>query len=281
MGKSGTDVARAAADLVLLTDDFAAVVAAVEQGRATFANIRKFLAYHLTDNVAELLPFVVWALSAGRIPLALGVMQILSLDLVTDQLPALALGVEPPSAHALDERPFGRHLVDRGLLVRSLAVLGLAEALVELLAFGASLGWHATAGVGPKLSAASGAAFAAVVIGQAANAFACRSETWPAWSDGKRLRGVMLAAVAAEIGLLLLLLYVTPLARVLGQGPPPIAGGLVALLAAPVVIIADALFKAVTRRFRDRARRTRRGPMEPERGNEACGASNPETARRS
>ena len=77
MGRSGTDVAREAADLVLLDDDFATIVAAVEQGRATFANIRRFLTYHLTDNVAELTPFVVWALSGGRFPLALGVLQIL------------------------------------------------------------------------------------------------------------------------------------------------------------------------------------------------------------
>ena len=62
MGGSGTDVAREAADLVLLDDDFATIVTAIEQGRATFANIRRFLTYHLTDNVAELTPFVVWAL---------------------------------------------------------------------------------------------------------------------------------------------------------------------------------------------------------------------------
>ena len=77
MGRSGTDVAREAADLVLLDDNFATIVAAIGQGRATFANMRRFLTYHLTDNVAELTPFVVWALSGGNIPLAIGVLQIL------------------------------------------------------------------------------------------------------------------------------------------------------------------------------------------------------------
>ena len=105
MGRSGTDVAREAADLVLLDDDFATIVAAVEQGRATFANIRRFLTYHLTDNVAELTPFVVWALSGGRFPLALGVLQILCLDIGTDLLPALALGAERARAAACCERP--------------------------------------------------------------------------------------------------------------------------------------------------------------------------------
>ncbi|HSL38533.1 MAG TPA: cation-transporting P-type ATPase, partial [Arthrobacter sp.] len=97
MGLSGTDVAREAADLVLLDDDFATIIAAVEQGRATYANIRRFLTYHLTDNVAELTPFVIWALSGGRFPLALSVLQILALDIGTDLLPALALGSEAPS----------------------------------------------------------------------------------------------------------------------------------------------------------------------------------------
>ena len=70
MGATGTDVAREAADLVLLDDDFAHIVEAVEEGRAAFDNIRRFLTYHLTDNVAELAPFVLWALSRRRDPAA-------------------------------------------------------------------------------------------------------------------------------------------------------------------------------------------------------------------
>jgi magnesium-transporting ATPase (P-type) len=77
MGRSGTDVAREAADLVLLDDNFTTIVAAIEQGRATYANVRRALTYHLTDNVAELTPFLIWALSGGILPLALGVLQIL------------------------------------------------------------------------------------------------------------------------------------------------------------------------------------------------------------
>nr|BFE79391.1 hypothetical protein GCM10020093_019920 [Planobispora longispora] len=92
MGASGTDVAREAADLVLLDDHFATIVTAIELGRATYANIRRFLTYHLTDSVAELTPFAVWALSGGTIPLALSVLQVLALDIGTDLLPALALG---------------------------------------------------------------------------------------------------------------------------------------------------------------------------------------------
>jgi calcium-translocating P-type ATPase len=96
MGVVGTDVARSAADIVLLDDNFAHIVEAVEEGRAAFDNIKRFLTYHLTDNVAELAPFALWALTAGRVPLALSVLQILALDIGTDLLPALALGAEPP-----------------------------------------------------------------------------------------------------------------------------------------------------------------------------------------
>jgi magnesium-transporting ATPase (P-type) len=70
MGESGTDVAREAADLVLLDDDFGTIVTAVQNGRITFTNMRRFLTYHLVANVAELTPFVIWAVSGGRFPLA-------------------------------------------------------------------------------------------------------------------------------------------------------------------------------------------------------------------
>ena len=145
MGRSGTDVAREAADLVLLDDNFATIVAAIEQGRATFANVHRFLTYHLTDNVAELTPFVIWALSGGRFPLALGVLQILCLDIGTDLLPALALGAENPTPGVLDRPPERRHLIDRRLLVRVFGVLGPVEALFEMTAFVVALvaaGWR-------------------------------------------------------------------------------------------------------------------------------------------
>ena len=127
-GRSGTDVAREAADLVLLDDDFATIVEAVRQGRATFHNARQFLTYHLTDNVAELTPFVLWALSGGRFPLALGVLQILALDLGTDALSAAALGAEPSATNVLDQPPAAGRLLDRRVVFRAFGVLGPTEA---------------------------------------------------------------------------------------------------------------------------------------------------------
>ncbi|MEX1008646.1 MAG: HAD-IC family P-type ATPase, partial [Acidimicrobiia bacterium] len=255
MGQSGTDVAREAADLVLLDDDFATIVAAVEQGRATFSNIRRFLTYHLTDNVAELAPFVVWALSGGRIPLAIGVLQILALDIGTDILPALALGAEPPGAHVLDEPPIRRHLLDRSLFLRAFGVLGPVEAFVELSAFLVvflASGWRPgeTFPHGATLLAASGAAFTAVVLGQVANAFACRSTVRPAWRIGWTTNRLLLGAIVAELGMLAAFLYVPALADLLDQATPSTAGFAVALLAIPAVLTADTIYKAVVRRRR-------------------------------
>jgi magnesium-transporting ATPase (P-type) len=259
MGRAGTDVAREAADLVLLDDDFATIVAAVEQGRATFTNVHRFLTYHLTDNVAELTPFVVWALSGGRFPLALGVLQILCLDIGTDLLPALALGAEPPSTRLLARPPLGRHLIDPPLLRRVFGVLGPAEALIEMTAFLVALaaaGWRPGESfpTGHALEAASGAAFAAVVIGQAANAFACRSATrWPG-ALGWTTNPLLLVGVAVELVALAGFLLISPVASLLHQAAPPAAGFAVAVLAAPVVLLTDALHKRV-RRDRRRARR--------------------------
>jgi magnesium-transporting ATPase (P-type) len=250
MGRSGTDVAREAADLVLLDDNFATIVAAIEQGRTTFANTRRFLTYHLTDNVAELTPFVVWALSGGRFPLALGVLQVLALDLGTDILPALALGAEPPSSRVLQKPPSGRHLLDRAVFFRAFGVLGPVESFIEMLAFLAALvalGWRPGNAFpqGRALLTASGAAFAAVVIGQMANAFACRSATrWPG-SLGWLTNRFLLLAVTAELLLLGAFLFFRPLASLLGQAPPSGVGLVFALLAFPAVLFADAIQKHV------------------------------------
>ena len=253
MGLSGTDVAREAADLVLLDDDFATIIAAVEQGRATYANIRRFLTYHLTDNVAELTPFVIWALSGGRFPLALSVLQILALDIGTDLLPALALGSEAPSRGTLKRPPERRHLMDRALMFRVFGLLGPVEAVFEMTAYTAVLigaGWTPGAELPPSdvLMAASGAAFTTVVLAQLANAFACRSASVPPWRLGWFSNRLLVWAVLAELGLLAVFLFLGPLAALLGHAPPSPGGLAVALAAIPAVLLADWLYKIARHR---------------------------------
>ncbi len=250
MGKSGTDVAREAADLVLLDDDFGTIVAAVEQGRSAFSNIRRFLTYHLTDNVAELAPFVVWALSGGAFPLAIGVLQVLALDIGTDVLPALALGAEPPARHVLDRPPTRGHLIDRAVFVRAFGILGPTEAATALAAFVISflaVGWWfgEPFPTGAAMLAASGATFSAIVFGQVTNAFACRSTVRMTWQIPLLANRLLIGAVLAELALLAAFLYVPPIAHLLGQSPPNRAGILAATLAAPAVLIADTLHKRI------------------------------------
>jgi calcium-translocating P-type ATPase len=252
MGASGTDVARQAADLVLLDDHFATVVTAVRQGRATFANIRRFLIYHLTDNVAELTPFLVYTATGGAVPLAIGVLQVLSLDIATDLLPALALGAEPASPRVLDGPPPRRRLVDGGLLRRALLVLGPVEAVASMTAFVVVLsaaGWsYGGDESGSTLATASGAAFSAIVFGQFATAFACRSTSRPVWRMNPRGNRLLLWAVAVELLVLAAMLGVPPVAGLLGQSVPTPLGVGLALLAAPAVLVVDGITKRLTHR---------------------------------
>ena len=228
MGASGTDVAREAADLVLLDDNFAHIVEAVEEGRAAFDNIRRFLTYHLTDNVAELTPFAVWALSAGRIPLMISVLQVLALDIGTDLLPALALGAERPEPGIMARAPRrpDEHLLSRHVLLRAFGFLGPVEAALSMamLPIGAAIafGWRWGARLpssGPDLALLSAMVFSAIVLMQMANAFACRSDPASLRSVGVFSNRLVVSAVAMELITLAILLYLPGLSHALGNGP--------------------------------------------------------------
>jgi magnesium-transporting ATPase (P-type) len=198
-------------------------------GRATFSNIRRFLTYHLTNNVAELAPFLLWGLTGGTFPLALGVLQILALDIGTDLLPALALGAEPPSPRALTGRAHTGQLIDRPVLRRAFGVLGPTEVLVSMSAFTVVLlagDWRRGTEPGAQLLAtASGTAFAAIVLRQLANAFACRSETRPGYRLDPRTNPLLPARFAVEIVLLLAFSASHPWPTCWAEPCPPHWGG--------------------------------------------------------
>ena len=251
MGRSGTDVAREEADIVLLDDDFSTIVAAIAEGRATFWNLRRFLTYHLTDNVAELAPYLVWALTAGRFPLALSVLQILAIDLGTDTLPAVALGAQPPHPGCWTTRRQPA-ACSTAPWPRAFGVLGPTEALTELAVFVVVLlagGWHFM-GDEPSdflLAGASGAAFATVVFGQTATVLACRSAWWAlarGLGENPLLRTAIIVEVLAGVGMIL----VGPVAAVLGHRSPPALGWLLAVVVVPLIIAVDAVHKRARRR---------------------------------
>ena len=274
MGASGTDVAREASDVVLLDDDFGSIVSAIEEGRALFRNVRKFLTYILTSNVPELIPFL--AMAVLRIPPALTILQILAVDLGTDMVPALALGGEPPEAGLMRRAPRPRDstLLDRRLLQRAYLRLGLAQAAACMAAYLAVWWWHGTwlaelRAVAPLVLAhaaapavaaiqreATTAALAAIVVCQMGNLFACRSERLSAFSMPPRNR-LLFHGLAVEVVLLAAVVFIPPLQRLFDTAPlAPLAWPL--LLLGPLCLLAvDELVKVGTRRRSRAASRAR------------------------
>lgn len=213
MGLSGTDVAKEAADMVLLDDNFVSIVVAIEEGRVLFQNIRKFLTYVFVHNVAELMPSLAFALFA--IPLPLTPVQVLAVDMGTDSLTALALGAERGHSQTMRRPPRSRkeHLMNAGLGVRSYLFLGLIEAAAALAAFFHVLhggGWqYGTALPGSELlyRQATTACLSAIVLLQIFNVFLCRSATRSIFTTGLGGNPLMLWGVLLQVVLILFIVY--------------------------------------------------------------------------
>jgi len=229
MGRSGTDVAREAADMVLLDDNFASIVAAIEEGRAVFANIRNFLTYILTSNVPELIPYL--AFVVFRIPLPLTIIQILAVDLGTDMLPALGLGAEKPAPDIMRTPPRKRsdRLLNWPLLARAYLFLGPMQAAAAMSAYWFVLrngGWHfgeTLAAHDPLYLQSTTACLSAIVVMQIANVFICRSARESAFRTGLLSNKLILSGIAAEITLIALIDYTPWGNAVFGTAPIPLA----------------------------------------------------------
>lgn len=229
MGLSGTDVAREAADVVLLDDHFATIVNAIEEGRAVYDNIRKFITYILTSNIPELVPYLAFVLF--RIPLPLTVIQILAVDLGTDMLPALALGAEKPSPAVMERppRPRGERLLSWPLLARAYGFLGPLEALGAMACFFFVLdgfGWQygeRLAASDPHYLQATSACLMAIVLAQMVNVFVCRDPVLPAWHFPLTANRWLLAGLGSEVGLLLFILYTPAGNHLFATAPLPLA----------------------------------------------------------
>ncbi|MBJ6752469.1 cation-translocating P-type ATPase [Geomonas anaerohicana] len=232
MGLAGTDVAKEAADMILLDDNFASIVNTIEEGRAVYANIRKFVTYIFTSNMAEAWPFILQI--TLNVPLALTVMQVLAIDLGADILPALALGTEPPEPGIMERppRPRSERLVNRALLLRALVWLGSLMALCCLAGFFLvylSYGYADLRHL-PRLDLvpyherllspggnvyvlASTMFFAGVIGAQVGNAYCCRSERFSVLRIGLFANRFLVAGIAFQLLFCLALIYLPPLQR--------------------------------------------------------------------
>jgi sodium/potassium-transporting ATPase subunit alpha len=262
MGIAGTDVAKEAADIVLLDDNFATIVNAIEEGRAVYDNIRKFVTYILASNIPELVPYL--ASVVFRIPLLLTVVQILGVDLGTDMLPALGLGAEPPDARTMDRPPRSKdeRLLNLPLLARSYLFLGPIEAAA---AVGAGL-WYLAGGGwkwGTALPAgsllyrqATTICFAGIVLCQVANVFACRTRWASSFSVGLFTNRLLLWGVAVELCILGLIVYHPVGHRIFGTAPFDGKFWWPLLVFAALLLLAEEARKGVGRRH-DMARNLR------------------------
>jgi Ca2+-transporting ATPase len=198
MGITGTDVAKGAADMVLLDDNFATIVAAVEEGRVIFDNIRRFIKYLLTCNASEIAVMLIGPLLG--MPLPLLPLQILWMNLVTDGLPALALGVEAPESNVMKRPPYSatESVFGRGMVA---FIIGIGI-VMSILSIGAGLGfWRAGQAQWQTVL------FTTLVFSQLAVAIGARSEINSVFKVGLFSNRSMVLAVALTVVLQLGVIY--------------------------------------------------------------------------
>jgi Ca2+-transporting ATPase len=266
MGMNGTDVAREAADIVLTDDNFATIVSAVEQGRAIYQNIRKFMTYILSSNIPEITPFL--GMVAFKIPPALTILQILAVDLGTDILPALALGAEAPEVGIMARPPRKKKefLLNPPLLLRAYGFLGVIQAILSMLGF--LLVWRSygysladlqqvtpmilSHTAEPAITAiyrqATTVALAAIVACQIGNLFACRSEWVSAfrlnWTDNR----LLWIGIGVECVALFAFIYVPFFSNIFATMPLSSWQWLLLLACPPILLGADELRKMILRK---------------------------------
>jgi Ca2+-transporting ATPase len=257
MGLAGSDVAKEAADMILTDDNFASIVNAVEEGRAVYDNIKKFTTYIFTSNTPEAAPFILFAFSRARIPLALNVMHVLSIDLGTDMVPALGLGAElpEPGIMARPPRNLSEHVITPALLRRAYLWLGPVQSLAAMAAFYYQYWTHGYWGQflnlpasGALYRSATAMALAAVVTTQIGDLFAQRTERASAFRIAWFKNRLIWIGIATELVLIFLIVY-TPLLNVfIGTAPFPLKNWLFLFAWMPALLLVDEVRKFLVRR---------------------------------
>jgi Ca2+-transporting ATPase len=239
MGVTGTDVAKEAAQMVLLDDNFATIVAAVQEGRVVYDNVRRFIKYLLTSNASEIAVMLLGPLFG--MPLPLLPLQILWMNLVTDGLPALALGVEPAEEDVMRRPPQAatESIFGRGM-VPFIAIMGTVCSLVSL-----AVGFVAFRAGDPHWQALL---FTTLIFSQTALALGVRSEKRPCWNVPLLTNPALLVALALTVALQLAAVYVPLLQRVLHTTALPVADLFAACAAGAMVLVAVEAWKWGLRR---------------------------------
>jgi magnesium-transporting ATPase (P-type) len=256
MGLSGTEVAKEAADLILLDDNFASIVAAVEEGRAVYDNIRRFAGYHFCSNVGELIPFLVWGITGGAVPLPLVVMQVLAIDLGTDMLPAIALGTEraEPGTMERPPRPRSERLLNRAVLTRVFGWIGPLEGLAAMASFFFAYllagwrPWEPLADSGTLYLQATAMTMAGIVMAQVGAGLGWRTNRRSIAALGLFSNRLLLFGIAVEIGMVALLAYTPGLANVFHMSALGTWHWLFLLVWPPLILGAEEARKAIRRR---------------------------------
>ncbi len=260
MGVSGTDVAKESADIILLDDNFASIVAAIEEGRAVYDNLRKFLTYILTSNIPELVPYLAFVLF--KIPLPLTIIQILAVDLGTDMLPALALGAEKPDPDTMQRPPRSHRerLLNWGTMLRAYLFLGLLEAMASMAAFFYVLhggGWHGGGMPGAHDSLylqATTACLSAIIAMQVVNVYLCRHPSLSLFSRGHRRNRLIWYGIAFELLLLLLIDYTSWGNALFGTAPLRYDVWFYIVLFMPAMLLIEELRKVLVRKMKARGK---------------------------
>ncbi len=254
MGITGTDVAKEASDMVLTDDNFATIVEAIKEGRTIYENIRKFITYIFAHETAEIIPFVLMVIF--KIPLPITVMQILAIDLGTDTLPALALGVGPTESDVMDRPPRSRkeRLLNLGVIFRGYIFLGLIEAALVMSGYFWTLtngGWQlgqALPFTDPLYIKGTTMVFVGIVAAQIGNLLACQTTRTSTFSIGLFKNRWIPLGIVFEVIIMFSIVYIPYLQSIFNTTALEINDLLYVATFIPIMFFADELRKYFIRR---------------------------------
>ena len=244
MGITGTDVAKGAADMILTDDNFATIVHAVEQGRGIFSNIKKSIQYLLSCNIGEVITiFVATALNFHQMPLV--PIQLLWLNLVTDSLPALALGMEPVEPGVMKQKPRDAHKsIFADGFTFNMVFYGILVGAITLGAYW--LGEYVLSDPNTADGVANTMAFATLVFGELTRAFAVRSEDRSIFAIGVFSNPSMNKAFLASLAMQLVVLFVPFLQPIFDVQPLTLMQWVIVILLSLIPLAVSEIMKALT-----------------------------------